>query len=54
MGGERRALRRGQLSLDHRALTWKPPFMVSPNQMCFFSLLLLLHQFFRGTVAGLG
>lgn len=38
----------------HRALTWKPPFMVSPNQTCFFSLPLLLHQFFLGTVAGLG
>lgn len=44
----------GQPGLEHRALTWKPPFMVSPNQTCFFSLPLLLHQFFLGTVAGLG
>lgn len=28
--------------------------MVSPNQMCLLSLVLLLHQFFLGTFAGLG
>lgn len=35
-------------------LTWKPPFIVSPNQTCLRSLLLLDHQFLRGILAGFG
>lgn len=37
-----------------RALTWNPPFMVSPNQTCLRSLALLLHQSFFGILAMLG
>lgn len=40
--------------LYRSTLTWNPPFMVSPNQTCLRSLLLLVHQFFFGTLAMLG
>lgn len=30
------------------SLTWNPPFICSPNQMCLRSLFLLDHQFLRG------
>lgn len=36
------------------SLTWNPPFIVSPNQTCLRSLLLLVHQFLRGMLEGLG
>lgn len=36
------------------SLTWNPPFIVSPNQTCLRSLLLLVHQFLRGMLDGLG
>lgn len=45
---------KSSLTKSNQTLTWKPPLMVSPNQICFLSLLLLLHQFFLGTFAGLG
>lgn len=39
---------------DMVRLTWNPPFIVSPNQTCLRSLLLLDHQFLRGILEGLG
>lgn len=45
---------RHDLQLCFYALTWNPPFIVSPNQTRFCSLLLLVHQFFFGTFAILG
>lgn len=38
----------------HVSLTWNPPFIVSLNQTCLRSLLLLVHQFLRGMLEGLG
>lgn len=34
--------------------TWKPPLMVSANQTCFLSFVLLVHQFFLGMLLGVG
>lgn len=38
---------------NNAVFTWKPPFIDSPNQLCFFSGPGLVHQFFFGTLEGL-